>query len=57
MDTFENNSNLDTIISYKTLDKDYGRTKFAGPGYGEFDMEKYKALEELLNPDAVDVTL
>ncbi|MCE3046430.1 hypothetical protein [Legionella sp. 16cNR16C] len=54
MDAFENNSNLETITVYKTLDKDYGRTKFAGPGYGEFDMEKYKELEELLNPDTVD---
>ncbi len=25
--------------------------------YGEFDMEKYKELEELLNPDTVDETL
>ncbi|KTD46534.1 hypothetical protein Lqui_2459 [Legionella quinlivanii] len=54
MDAFEHNSNLEGIISYKTLDKDYGRTKFAGPGYGEFDMEKYKELEKLLNPDTVD---
>ncbi len=33
MDAFENKSNLETITVYKTLDKDYGRTKFAGPGY------------------------
>ena len=38
----------DDILVYKTLDKDYGRTKFAGPGYGEFNEECYKELEELL---------
>ncbi|STX34904.1 hypothetical protein [Legionella cincinnatiensis] len=48
MELLENNTEQESIITYKTLDKDYGRTKFAGPGYGEFDMEKYKELEELL---------
>jgi hypothetical protein len=48
MDTTENNQDQDPIITYKTLDKDYGHTKFAGPGYGEFDVARYKELEELL---------
>ena len=48
MDISENNKEQESIITYKTLDKDYGRTKFAGPGYGEFDIEQYKELEELL---------
>lgn len=48
MDISENNNEQEDIITYKTLDKDYGRTRFAGPGYGEFDMEQYKELEELL---------
>ncbi len=33
---------------YQTLDKDYGRTKYTGSGYGELDSDQYKALEELL---------
>jgi hypothetical protein len=33
---------------YETLDKDYGRTKFVGPGYGELDQEQYKMLEDLI---------
>lgn len=32
---------------YKTLDKDYGRTKMVGNGYGEINAEQYKLLEEL----------
>lgn len=49
MDTTDNlNTNTpEEIALYQTLDKDYGRTKFAGPGYGELDLEKYKELEEL----------
>jgi hypothetical protein len=42
-----NTINSEEIALYQTLDKDYGRTKFAGPGYGELDVEKYKELEEL----------
>ena len=40
----------DTIetASYKTLDKDYGRTKMVGNGYGEMDVEQYKILELLV---------
>lgn len=34
---------------YQTLDKDYGRTKMVGWGYGEIDIEQYKILEELAN--------
>ena len=49
MELFENHNEQENIITYKTLDKDYGRTKFAGPGYGEFDMVQYKELEELLD--------
>lgn len=32
---------------YETLDKDYGRTKIVGSGYGEIDIEQYKILESL----------
>ncbi|WP_367607680.1 hypothetical protein [Legionella sp. W05-934-2] len=48
MEILDENNEQESIITYKTLDKDYGRTKFAGPGYGEFDLEQYKELEELL---------
>ena len=34
--------------SFVTLDKDYGRTKFAGPGYGEFNAEAYQNLEKAI---------
>ena len=34
---------------YKTLDKDYGRTKMVGVGYGEIDEAQYKLLESLVN--------
>jgi hypothetical protein len=33
---------------YQTLDKDYGRTKMVGSGYGEIDVEQYKILESLV---------
>jgi|GEM_PF-3884054 hypothetical protein len=33
---------------YITLDKDYGRTKMVGGGYGEIDIEQYKLLESLV---------
>jgi hypothetical protein len=33
---------------YQTLDKDYGRTKMVGTGYGEIDVEQYKMLEALI---------
>lgn len=36
------------IVIYQTLDKDYGRTKITGPGYGELDQEKYLELEQIL---------
>jgi hypothetical protein len=34
--------------NYQTLDKDYGRTKMVGSGYGEIDIEQYKILESLV---------
>lgn len=34
---------------YETLDKDYGRTKMVGSGYGELDLEQYKKLEDVIN--------
>lgn len=39
---------VESIITYKTLDKDYGRVFIVGPGYGEFDLEEYKKLEHLV---------
>ena len=33
---------------YKTLDKDYGRTKMVGSGYGELDSDEYAAFESLI---------
>lgn len=33
---------------YQTLDKDYGRTKMVGSGYGEIDSAQYQALEEMV---------
>lgn len=38
-----------TDETYQTLDKDYGRTKFAGRGYGEIDAAEYEQLEALIN--------
>ena len=38
----------DETESYKTLDKDYGRGKMVGSGYGDIDIEQYKILEELV---------
>ena len=34
--------------NYQTLDKDYGRTKMVGYGYGVIDIEQYKMLESLV---------
>lgn len=48
MDTLERKDDAEDIVVYRTLDKDYGRTRFAGPGYGELDLDKYKELEELV---------
>lgn len=44
-----NPSENSSIETYQTLDKDYGRTKFAGRGYGEIDMNEYQQLEALIN--------
>jgi hypothetical protein len=41
------NETLETK-EYQTLDKDYGRTKMVGSGYGEIDIEQYKLLESLV---------
>ena len=49
----ENKSALNqSVETYQTLDKDYGRTKFAGRGYGEIDAAEYQQLETLVNVDA-----
>lgn len=36
------------LATYQTLDKDYGRTKFVGGGYGSLDQDEYNALEDLV---------
>lgn len=42
-------TNEENAPSYQTLDKDYGRTKMVGSGYGDIDSEQYKLLETLVN--------
>lgn len=50
MDILENKNNNEdpSLVVYKTLDKDYGRVLFAGPGYGDLNPEEYAKLEESL---------
>lgn len=44
-----NDVNNEETTQYQTLDKDYGRTKMVGSGYGEVDIEQYQLLEKLAN--------
>jgi hypothetical protein len=43
-----NENQTNKAQEYQTLDKDYGRTKIVGSGYGDLDLEQYKILEALV---------